>query len=140
MLPRAEELELAQLLAEETVRTAVAAPDDWPAPMTEEAFHGLAGDFVRLIQSETEADPVALLANFLVASAVLFGREAWTLADGRKHFPVEYLLMAGSTGAGRKGTATNRVLNVIESAEEGFRNRVLGGLSSGEGLVKGISP
>jgi hypothetical protein len=113
---------------------------DWPAPMREEAFQGLAGEFVRLIEPETEADPVALLGNFLVASGVLFGRQAWTEADGRKHFPVEYLLMAGSTGTGRKGTATNRVLPVIESAEDGFKNRVLGGLSSGEGLVKAISP
>ena len=136
----AEELELSALLVEETVRAAVAAPDDWPAPMREEAFQGLAGDFVRLIEPETEADRVALLGNFLVASGVLFGRQAWADADGRRHFPVEYLLMAGSTGSGRKGTATSRVLPVIGSAEDGYKDRVLSGLSSGEGLVKGISP
>lgn len=114
--------------------------DDWPEPMAEEAFHGLAGDLVRAIEPETEADPVALLANFLIAAGVLFGRDAWVVADGKRHYPVEYGMLVGRTGTGRKGTATARVLPVIESVEEGFRDRVLGGLSSGEGLVKGISP
>lgn len=41
----------------------------------------------------------------------------------------------------RKGTATARTLPVMERVEEGFYSqRVLSGLSSGEGLIKGISP
>jgi Protein of unknown function (DUF3987) len=128
-----------QVLIKEEKEELPEPQSNWPAPMQDEAFHGLAGDFVRLVGPQTEADPVALLANFLVAAGVLFGREAWILADGKHHYPVEYLLMAGSTGAGRKGTATGRVLPLIESTEEGFRNRVLSGLSSGEGLIKGIS-
>ena len=112
----------------------------WPEPMTEAAFHGVAGDFVRLIEPETEADRVALLGNFLIAAGVLFGRKAWTIADGRRHYPIEYLLMAGSTGTGRKGTATARVTPVFEDVDSKFRDRILSGLSSGEGLIKGISP
>jgi hypothetical protein len=138
---QAEEFDLAQFLDQQIVQSAVAAEENWPAPMGEDAFYGLAGDLVRIVEPETEADPVALLGNFLVTSGVLFGREAWTVADGRKHYAAEYLVTAGPTGTGRKGTATGRVLPVIESAEAGFnRNRVLSGLSSGEGLVKGISP
>jgi Protein of unknown function (DUF3987) len=111
----------------------------WPAPMAEEAFYGLAGDFVRSVEPHTEADPAALLANFLVAAGVLFGREAYIFADGKRHYPVEYLLMAGATGAGRKGTATARVLPLMEEAQKGYFDRVLNGLSSAEGLVKAIS-
>ncbi len=117
-----------------------AEPCDWPREMAPEAFIGLPGDFVRLVEPHTEADPVALLGNFLVAAGVLFGREAWAIADGRRHYPVEFLLVAGQTGAGRKGTASARALPVMERVEEGFSRRVLSGLSSGEGLVKGISP
>lgn len=97
----------------------------WPEPMAGEAFYGLAGDFVRLVEPETEADRVALLGNFLIAAGVLFGREAWVAADGKRHFPVEYLLMAGSTGTGRKGTATGRVLPVLESCEECWKMSAL---------------
>jgi hypothetical protein len=115
-------------------------PCDWPREMASEAFIGLPGDFVRLVEPHTEADPAALLANFVVAGGVLFGREAYAMADGRRHFAVESLLVAGQTGSGRKGTATARTLPVMEGVEEGFcSQRVLSGLSSGEGLIKGIS-
>jgi Protein of unknown function (DUF3987) len=113
---------------------------EWPREMAPEAFIGLAGDFVRLVEPHTEADPAALLGNFLVAAGVLFGRDAWALADARRHYPVESLLLVGQTSSGRKGTASNRTLPVMERVESGFMARVLGGLSSGEGLIKGISP
>jgi hypothetical protein len=111
---------------------------EWPEPMAPEAFIGVAGDFVRLVEPHTEADPAALLGNFLVASGVLFGREAWALADERRHFPNEFLLAVGQTGSGRKGTASARVMSVMERVEEGFGRRVLTGLSSGEGLIKAL--
>jgi hypothetical protein len=113
---------------------------EWPQEMASEAYIGLAGDFVRLVEPHTEADPIALLGNFLVGTGALFGREAYAIADGRRHYPVESLLVAGQTGSGRKGTATGRVMPVLEAVEEGFSSRVLSGLSSGEGLIKGISP
>lgn len=111
---------------------------EWPEPMGPEAFIGIAGDFVRLVEPYTEADSTALLGNFLVSAGVLFGREAWALADGRLHFPTEFLLAVGPTGSGRKGTATARVMPVMERAEEGYMRRVLSGLSSGEGLIKAL--
>ncbi len=108
--------------------------------MAAEAYIGLPGDFVRLVEPHTEADPAALLLNFVVAAGVHFGREAWATADGRCHYPVEFLLAVGQTGAGRKGTATARTLPIMERVEEGFSQHVLSGLSSGEGLIKGVSP
>ncbi|HXN20162.1 MAG TPA: bifunctional DNA primase/polymerase [Candidatus Binatus sp.] len=112
---------------------------EWPEPMEPEAFIGIAGDFVRLVEPHTEADPAALLANFLVFSGVFFGREAWAVADAKKHYPVEFALITGATGSGRKGTATNRVLEVFERVDPFFDRRILSGLSSGEGLIKGVS-
>jgi hypothetical protein len=111
----------------------------WPHEMAPEAFIGPAGDFVRLVEPHTEADPTALLGNFLVATGVLFGREAYAVADGRKHYAVESLLVTGQTGSGRKGTATSRVMPLLEAVEQDFPSRVLSGLSSGEGLIKGVS-
>ena len=121
-------------------RNAIRKPSEWPDPLPAEAYHGVAGDFVQIVEPETEADPAALLFNFLIAAGTLFGREAYVIADGKKHYPNEYLLMVGETGTGRKGTATNRVFPVMERVDEKFRDMVLGGLSSGEGLIKGVSP
>jgi hypothetical protein len=94
---------------------------------------------VRLLDPHTETDPAALLFNFLVATGVLFGRHAYCMADGATHYPTEYLVNIGQTGQGRKGTATKRFMNVINLVEEdSSTHHVLGGFSSGEGLVKGI--
>jgi hypothetical protein len=63
---------------------------DWPAPMAQAAYYGVAGDFTRLVGPETEADPVGLLTNFLVTSGVMFGREAFAVADGRITFRLSF--------------------------------------------------
>ena len=116
-------------------------PDaSWPSPVASEAFIGVAGDWVRLIDPVTEADPAALLANFLVGVGVFFGREAWMVADGKNHYPVEFALTTGATGSGRKGTATSRAVQLFERVDPFFQSRMLSGLSSGEGLIKGVSP
>jgi hypothetical protein len=113
----------------------------WPEPMAPEAYIGLAGDFVRLVEPHTESDPAALLGNFLIGAGVLFGREAWALADGQKHYPVESILTIGLTGSSRKGTATGRVTPVLDAVDENFcATHTLRGLSSGEGLIKAVSP
>ena len=114
--------------------------DTYPTKMGADAFQGVAGDFVRLVKPQTEADPVALLGNFLVAAGLLFSRNAFVVADGKRHHAVEYLLMAGDSGVGRKGTATNRVLPLMDEAEMFYHSRVLSGLSTGEGLIRALTP
>ena len=37
------------------------APSGWPSPLNEDAFHGVAGELVRMIEPHSEADPAALL-------------------------------------------------------------------------------
>ena len=34
--------------------------EEWPTPIADEGFHGLAGEFVRLVKPHSEADPAAL--------------------------------------------------------------------------------
>ena len=41
--------------------------DTYPQPLGSAALHGIAGDIVQLIEPHTEADPVAVLLQFLVA-------------------------------------------------------------------------
>ncbi len=47
----------------------------WPDAMDGAALHGIAGEFVRMIQPNTEADPAAILTQFLVCFGAYVGRE-----------------------------------------------------------------
>jgi hypothetical protein len=49
----------------------------WPAPLGDNAYHGLAGDFVRLISPHTEADVVSLLTQFLCMIGNCIGRKVY---------------------------------------------------------------
>ena len=48
----------------------------WPAAAAESAFHGPAGEFVLRTEPHSEAHPMALLAQFLVAFGTACGRGA----------------------------------------------------------------
>lgn len=113
------------------------ASTPWPRPMEEAAFYGLAGDFVRLIDSETEADRVALLAQTLVFFGNAIGRRAHFVVESEKHFAKLFAVLVGPSAKGRKGTSLARVLNLFKIASPDWANgRVTqAGLSSGEGLI-----
>jgi hypothetical protein len=113
-----------------------AEPIPWPKPLAEPAFHGLAGEIVRTLEPHSEADPVALLAQLLVGFGAALGRTAHFQVEGSTHYLNEYVALVGKTSKARKGTSWDRVRKVLEIADSQFvENRVLGGLSSGEGLI-----
>ena len=58
------------------VRSAVSPP--WPDPIAGAALHGLAGDYVRLIAPQSEADPVAVLVQLLATVGAMMG---WSCPD-----------------------------------------------------------
>ena len=108
----------------------------WPNPLAEQAFHGVAGEIVRAIEPHTEADLPALLFHLLGGIGNLIGRRPHTIADGARHGCNLFAAIVGVSSKGRKGTAWNhvrRVLEVIDSEWAG--RRIQGGLSSGEGLI-----
>lgn len=57
----------------------------WPAPIDEAAYYGLAGKVVRTIEPQTEADPDALLIHVLVGVGNLFGRSPHFRVGARRH-------------------------------------------------------
>jgi hypothetical protein len=108
----------------------------WPDPPEDQAFHGLAGDVVRLIEPASEADGVAILLQFLVGFGCAVGRGLWTVADGQAHYPNEYVCCVGDTSRARKGTSWKRVRPILAHVDHGWAgNKVTTGLSSGEGLI-----
>jgi Bifunctional DNA primase/polymerase, N-terminal len=109
----------------------------WPEPVGGAAFHGPAGDFVKLVEPETEADPAALLIQFLVAMGNVVGRSVYRKAEGAHHFTNLFCVLTGPTGHGRKGSAWAQVLRVLYllSDIKWVRDRKQTGLVSGEGLI-----
>ena len=113
----------------------LAAPAGWPAPPGPAAYHGLLGEIVRRLEPETEADPVAILTQLLVAFGTAVGCGAYFEIEATRHHPHEFLLLVGESSRARKGTAWDHVRRLICQADPTLSGRILTGLSSGEGLV-----
>jgi hypothetical protein len=112
---------------------------DWPEPLDDSAFHGLAGQIVRAIEPHTEADPVALLVQLLAAFGNMISRTAHFRAEGHAHYLNLFAVLVGRTSKGRKGSSWGRVRQYLTpAAPEWLTTRVMGGLASGEGMVYAI--
>jgi hypothetical protein len=107
----------------------------YPKPPSEEAFYGIAGKFVRMVEPHTEADRSVLLILFLVAAGNVLGRNAFVWAGGDKHYGNLFAAVVGPTATGRKGSATSVMRMVFEGIDPSWAKKIQGGLSSGEGLI-----
>jgi Protein of unknown function (DUF3987)/Primase C terminal 1 (PriCT-1) len=108
----------------------------WPDPLKQEAFHGISGELVRLIEPHSEADLAALLIQFLVCVGNLVGRIPHFIAEADRHFLNLFAVIVGQTSKGRKGTSLGQIRKNLACVDSAWsRDRVMGGLSSGEGLI-----
>jgi len=108
----------------------------YPAALSRAAFHGIAGDFVARVLPETEADPAALLVQFLAAFGNVVGRTPHTFADGVRHGLNLFSTLCGDSSKSRKGTSLSHVQRLYGQAEEAWsKDCIKHGLSSGEGLI-----
>lgn len=114
---------------------ALAAPAGWPAPPDQAAYHGLPGQIVAKIAPNTEADPVAILAQLLVACGALIGRGAHFHVEATLHHPHEFVVLVGTSAKARKGSSFDHVARLLSNVDPGFASRLTTGLSSGEGLI-----
>src|SRR5262249_2460993 len=56
--------------------------------------------------------------------------------EGDKHYTNLFVVLVGQTSKGRKGTSWGRTVEAFAGADQAWaRGRVMGGLSSGEGLI-----
>jgi len=123
------------MLISEAADFATPISSTWPDPMPQEAFHGIAGEIVRAIEPNSEADPAAILLHVLVTFGNMVGHQPHYYVGGTKHFANLMVVTVGAT-ASRKGTAKEDTFFVIRPADpDYFDARVKSGLSSGEGLI-----
>ena len=121
---------------DETIAIPVALPAHWPAAPQPAAFHGLAGDIARASAPHTEADPIAVLVQLLIAYGTLIGRGANRRVGASEHHTNEFILLVGPSAKARKGTSWDLVEALIAAVEPGFvDNNIHSGMSSGEGLI-----
>lgn len=108
----------------------------WPEPLHETAFHGPAGEFVRLVEPVSEADPAALLVQFLAFAGVYLGPLCWLEADGTRLRGNLNVLVVGRTAKARKGTSFSRAEQFFRLVDEDFAEKnIASGLTSGEGVI-----
>src|SRR6516162_452603 len=113
-------------------------PDSWPvlAPV---AFHGLAGEVVARLSPHTESDPVALLVQYLTSFGNAVGRVPYYQVESDRHFGNLFVVMVGETSKSRKGTSAGRIRAIFDIADPDWaRERVSGGMSSGEGVISAV--
>lgn len=103
--------------------------------LSEAALYGVAGETVRTIEPHTEADNAALLIQLLAGFGSLIGKTAYFRAEADYHYTKLFAVLVGQSSKGRKGSSWGHVHKLLLRVEEGFRECVQDGLSSGEGLI-----
>jgi hypothetical protein len=113
-------------------------PPSWPI-LAEEALCGLPGDIVGAIEPHTEADPVAVLASLLAAYGNAIGRGAFFRVGADLHHLKLNVGLVGDTSKGRKGMSWGHIRELMCTSDKRWtEERVLYGLSSGEGLIYAV--
>jgi hypothetical protein len=125
--------------SEDTTDATLLARSEWPQPLSENAFHGLVGTIIRMIEPHTESDSAALLFQLLAVMGNVVGRSPHFVVEADRHGTNLFVLLVGVTSKGRKGTSLGRVMKLFESIDPNWHKKcVESGLSSGEGLIWAI--
>ncbi|MGA9673062.1 MAG: bifunctional DNA primase/polymerase [Terracidiphilus sp.] len=111
---------------------------EWPASLNADAYIGIAGDFIRLVAPQTEGDPCALLIAFLTVVGSLIGRGAYLPVGPTHHYGNLFSVIIAETSKGRKGTVMAEAKRFATMIDPTIAMRMLGGLSSGEGLIEAV--
>lgn len=111
----------------------------WPDPPASADVDGLAGDILRAIEPHTEADPVAVLVHLLAMFGNAIGKRPHMSVGPTKHHANLFAVMVGSSSTGRKGTAGDAAKAFLNEADPTWAGeRIMSGLSSGEGLIAAV--
>lgn len=108
-----------------------------PAPtLGQDAYYGLVGDFLRLLEGQTEGHPAAIGAHVIPCLGTMLGREVAYRAGTEIHFPKVNAIIVGPTSAGVKGVSENAAMLLVEKVMPTFIARhSLTGVASGEAVI-----
>jgi hypothetical protein len=113
-------------------------PEPWPV-LDKAALYGLAGEVTERLTPQTESDPAALLMTYLTSFGNAIGRGPHYEVEATQHFTNLFALLVGNTAKARKGTSAKHIRSILELADANWaRERVQGGMSSGEGVITAV--
>jgi hypothetical protein len=118
--------------------TGASVSESWPKPISDVAHFGLAGEFVKLVGPETEADPSALLVAFLTGVGAMPETSTYVNVSSTKHSTNLFATLVGESAQARKGTATTEVVQFLYRIDPEFNSRIISGVSSGEGVIERV--
>jgi hypothetical protein len=116
---------------------------EWPV-MDQRAYRGIAKDFIELATRDSEADPAAILATFIVRFGVEVGPDIFMNVGDTKHRSRLATVVVGASGKSRKGTSGKPVsklyelINVDKNTPYFPARSSKGPFSSGEGIIHAI--
>jgi hypothetical protein len=101
--------------------------------------HGVIGTFLRRVEHETEAHPVALAGTLLAAIGSCIGRGPHAIVGRSYHFTNLFVAIVGNTGTGRKGTGGDIVSDCMKPADSEWAAYCQSpNLVSGEGVIEAL--
>lgn len=106
-----------------------------PEPPGKAAYYGLAGRVVETADPHTEADPTGVLVHFLIGFGCAVGSGPHFYVGATRHRARLFGALVGETSKARKGDAGQIATRMLTLADPTLRDRLLSGLSSGEGLI-----
>ena len=111
--------------------------DDHPAPVLRPAArYGLVGEFLDVIEPQTEASAAVVGGILLVELGTLMGRDAVVEIGFHRHHPNLFEVIVGETSVGAKGTGQIAADVLMHYVEPAFAvNHAIGGFGSGEAIV-----
>lgn len=105
------------------------------------ALHGLPGEVAVTLAHATGADEAAILLAFLAMLGCAAGRQPHVVFGGGAEHPARlFVILAGETGTGLKGTAVGAVERLFAIADPDWaESRILRGLQSAEAMIERIA-
>jgi hypothetical protein len=109
-------------------------PGRWPE-LSPDALYGPAGEIVRAVAPETEADPAGVLLSLLTAFGNAVGKGAHFTVGPQSHYANLFIALIGDT-ASAKSQAQGIAMHMMRLMATGWEAECVSyGLSSGEGLI-----
>lgn len=109
-----------------------------PPASIPDMYPGILRELIDVLGLHTEASPVAIAAQFLVAFGNAVGRKPHFYIGETRHGLNENLLVVGQTSRSRKGDSRACALRAIEDADPEWTVNIASGLSTGEGLIHAV--
>ena len=94
-----------------------------PPTLDELALYGLAGRAVRSLAPHTEADPAAILLQFLAAFGNLVGPAPHSLVGSTRHGLNLFVILVGESSKARKGTSWRQISSLFAEADPLWASR-----------------